>query len=227
LHWIDPAGPCQCRVAGGRGALRSHCRRSVLQLEPPTEMVQKLVASIRGDEERMLKRIMLEIPKLTDAVVRAEIEDHPSDGIPAFSASLGFAPTAPWNPAPSRSSCAVANTRSTSRSPVHSPAAQRGARPRLPRIRECRCQRRDTRTRSDAGPREPPEGGSRRTSVAARRILPPPALGRQAWCIVVPWQPCRTCWPSGVGSREFTSSRRGGGSWGVGRAARAGVRSAS
>lgn len=42
----------------------------------------KLVASIRGDEERMLKRIMLEIPTLTDAVVRAEIEDHPSNGMP-------------------------------------------------------------------------------------------------------------------------------------------------
>ena len=29
----------------------------------------------------MLKRLMLEIPKLTDAVVRAEIEGHPSDGM--------------------------------------------------------------------------------------------------------------------------------------------------
>ena len=42
------------------------------------EQTAKLAASIRGDEERMLKRIMLEIPKLTDAVVRAEIEGHPS-----------------------------------------------------------------------------------------------------------------------------------------------------
>jgi len=38
----------------------------------------KLAASIRGDEERMLGRIMREIPKLTDAVVEAEIDDHPS-----------------------------------------------------------------------------------------------------------------------------------------------------
>jgi ferritin-like metal-binding protein YciE len=38
----------------------------------------KLAASIRADEERMLKRVMLEIPKLTDAVVREEIEDEPS-----------------------------------------------------------------------------------------------------------------------------------------------------
>lgn len=40
----------------------------------------KLAASIRGDEQRMLKRVMLEIPRLTDAVVRAEIDGHPSNG---------------------------------------------------------------------------------------------------------------------------------------------------
>lgn len=44
------------------------------------EPTAKLVASIRRDEDRMLERIMLEIPKLTDAVVRAEIEDHSSHG---------------------------------------------------------------------------------------------------------------------------------------------------
>jgi ferritin-like metal-binding protein YciE len=42
------------------------------------EQTAKLAASIRGDEERMLKRIMSEIPRLTDAVVSAEIEGHPS-----------------------------------------------------------------------------------------------------------------------------------------------------
>jgi ferritin-like metal-binding protein YciE len=46
------------------------------------QQTAKLVASIRRDEERMLKRVMLEIPKLTDAVVRAEIEDQPSDRMP-------------------------------------------------------------------------------------------------------------------------------------------------
>jgi ferritin-like metal-binding protein YciE len=45
------------------------------------ERTAKLAASIRGDEERMLKRVMLEIPKLTDAVVRAEIEDQRSSGM--------------------------------------------------------------------------------------------------------------------------------------------------
>jgi hypothetical protein len=35
-------------------------------------------ASIRADEERMLARIMREIPKLTDAVARAELKNDPS-----------------------------------------------------------------------------------------------------------------------------------------------------
>ena len=42
------------------------------------EQTAKLAASIRGEEERMLERIMREIPKLTDAVVGADIEGEPS-----------------------------------------------------------------------------------------------------------------------------------------------------
>lgn len=38
----------------------------------------KLAASIRGDEERMLDRILREIPALTKAVVRADVEGDPS-----------------------------------------------------------------------------------------------------------------------------------------------------
>ena len=37
-----------------------------------------LAASIRADEEKMLERVMREIPKLTDAVVRAEVKGKPS-----------------------------------------------------------------------------------------------------------------------------------------------------
>jgi ferritin-like metal-binding protein YciE len=37
-----------------------------------------LAASIRADEEKMLERVLREIPKLTDAVVRAEVEGKPS-----------------------------------------------------------------------------------------------------------------------------------------------------
>ena len=38
----------------------------------------KLAASIRADEEKMLKRILREIPKLTDAVVDADVKGNPS-----------------------------------------------------------------------------------------------------------------------------------------------------
>src|SRR5215218_7890446 len=42
------------------------------------ETTAQLAASIRADEEKMLDRILGEIPKLTRAVVGAEIEDDPS-----------------------------------------------------------------------------------------------------------------------------------------------------
>ena len=42
------------------------------------EETAKLAASILGDEERMLERVMREIPKLTDAVVGADLEGKPS-----------------------------------------------------------------------------------------------------------------------------------------------------
>ena len=38
----------------------------------------QLAASIRADEEKMLQRVLREIPKLTDAVVRAEVKGDPS-----------------------------------------------------------------------------------------------------------------------------------------------------
>ena len=42
------------------------------------EQTAKLAASIRADEEKMLERIMRELPKLTAAVVGADVEDEPS-----------------------------------------------------------------------------------------------------------------------------------------------------
>jgi ferritin-like metal-binding protein YciE len=38
----------------------------------------KLAASILADEDKMLKRVMRELPKLTDAVVRADVHGNPS-----------------------------------------------------------------------------------------------------------------------------------------------------
>jgi ferritin-like metal-binding protein YciE len=42
------------------------------------ETTAKLAASIRSDEEKMLARVMREIPKLTDAVVSADVHGDPS-----------------------------------------------------------------------------------------------------------------------------------------------------
>ena len=42
------------------------------------EQTAKLAASIRGDEERMFELIMREIPKLTDAVIGADVKGTPS-----------------------------------------------------------------------------------------------------------------------------------------------------
>lgn len=42
------------------------------------ETTAKLAASIRSDEEKMLARVTREIPKLTDAVIRADVQGDPS-----------------------------------------------------------------------------------------------------------------------------------------------------
>src|SRR3954466_15561861 len=42
------------------------------------DQTARLAASIRADEEKMLARILREIPKLTDAVTGAEVRDEPS-----------------------------------------------------------------------------------------------------------------------------------------------------
>src|SRR3954447_18041908 len=42
------------------------------------QKTEQLAASIRADEEKMLERVLREIPKLTDAVVGAEVDDDPS-----------------------------------------------------------------------------------------------------------------------------------------------------
>jgi len=49
-----------------------------LALAVDDETTAKLAASIRADEERMLERVQRELPKLAEAVVRAEIHGDPS-----------------------------------------------------------------------------------------------------------------------------------------------------
>ncbi|HEV2785272.1 MAG TPA: DUF892 family protein [Solirubrobacteraceae bacterium] len=47
----------------------------------------RLAAAIRADEEKMLDRVLREIPKLTDAVVRADVERKPSYDVTATGAA--------------------------------------------------------------------------------------------------------------------------------------------
>ena len=47
----------------------------------------ELAASIRADEEKMLERLLREIPKLTEAVVRADVKGEPSYDVTATGAA--------------------------------------------------------------------------------------------------------------------------------------------
>jgi ferritin-like metal-binding protein YciE len=51
------------------------------------EETAKLAASILADEEKMMQRVLREIPKLTEAVVRAEVKGQPSYDVAATGAA--------------------------------------------------------------------------------------------------------------------------------------------
>ena len=61
----------------GAGDRHLHGDRAPRAAPSATTRRAKLAASILADEEQMLERILREIPKLTDAVVRAEVEGKP------------------------------------------------------------------------------------------------------------------------------------------------------
>ncbi len=61
-----------------------------------------LAASISGDEERMLERVMREIPKLTDAVDGAEVKGDPSYDISKTGAAEAVQEAAAATKAPRR-----------------------------------------------------------------------------------------------------------------------------
>jgi ferritin-like metal-binding protein YciE len=110
-----------------------------LAIKVGDEQTARLAASIRGDEERMLKRIMREIPKLTDAVVTAEIEDQPS-----YASSKTAAADATRNVArrPRKTARQTpARAKSTTRQARRAPGAAQGER---------------QRKRSGASPEPPP-----------------------------------------------------------------------
>ena len=63
------------------------------------EETAKLAASIRADEERMLERVLREIPKLTEAVTRADIKDEPAATDPVRAPGKATKPVARRKPA--------------------------------------------------------------------------------------------------------------------------------
>ena len=89
------------------------------------EQTAKLAASIRGDEERMLERIRREIPKLTDAVIGADIEGKPSYDITTTGAA-------------DATRDAASEVKQTARERKRVPSAPRGRHARSPASRRSR-----------------------------------------------------------------------------------------
>src|ERR1700733_14837411 len=77
------------------------------------EETVKLAASIRADEEKMLQRILREIPKLTDAVVGADVNDDPSYDVMTTGAADTVREAAAATKAAARKT--TANTKRTAR----------------------------------------------------------------------------------------------------------------
>jgi ferritin-like metal-binding protein YciE len=84
----------------------------------------KLAASIRADEERMLAKVLEEIPKLTDAVVGAEVNGDGSYDIKRTGAADAARAAKRKTPSRSRGSSTRSRSRSSSRSSSNVPIAR-------------------------------------------------------------------------------------------------------
>jgi ferritin-like metal-binding protein YciE/SH3-like domain-containing protein len=91
-----------------------------LALSVGDEETAKLAASIRADEEKMLARVLREIPKLTEAVTRADLEDDPSYDVTATGAadSARKAGKATKQAARSKAAASKRNRRPTGKAPA-------------------------------------------------------------------------------------------------------------
>ena len=88
----------------------------------------ELAASIRADEERMLERLMREIPKLTEAVVRADVMGEPSYDVTATGAADTVREVS--KPAKDAARKTTAATKRTARQVRKPPAVARAGRQR-------------------------------------------------------------------------------------------------
>jgi ferritin-like metal-binding protein YciE len=87
----------------------------------------ELAASIRADEEKMLERLLREIPKLTEAVVRAGVKGEGSYDVMATGAADTVRETT--KPAKNAARKTAAATKRTARQARKSPAVARAERP--------------------------------------------------------------------------------------------------
>ena len=127
------------------------------------EETAQLAASILGDEERMLERIMREIPKLTDAVVGADVEGQPSYDV-----------TRPARQTPH----ARPRTTSSNRRARHrrGPSARPGRRARSPASRGSR-----DRSRAQSPPRRISRSRAMTRSPPRRSSASYPSSRRSTW----------------------------------------------
>ena len=123
----------------------------------------RLAASIRADEQRMLDKILKEIPKLTEAVVRADVRGNGSYDIAATGAGETRAAGRRTRSAAKKGGKRRRSARAKAR------ARRRGARsPRASRISRSPATEASTRTRSSRGcpsSRRSSSAGSRSTSA--------------------------------------------------------------
>ncbi len=125
------------------------------------EQTAKLAASIRADEEKMLERIMRELPKLTDAVVGADVEDDPSYDVTKTGAADAVRATG-------KAAAKTARTTGATAKRTHASGAQGAGRRAGRGSAQGRRRVASATSRSPATTRSPP----RRSSAEARRALP-------------------------------------------------------
>ena len=135
-----------------------------------------LAAAIRADEERMLERLMAELPKLAEAVVAADVKGNGSYDVTTTGAAdsvrkAARRPARPPRRAPRRPSAAPAR-RARSRAPR---APRAPSRARSPASRTCRSPATTSSTRTRSRPSWP---SSRRST--SRRSTPTSASTRTA-----------------------------------------------
>jgi len=76
LAWLLARPTVTSLIVGARTEKQLEDNLAAVDLRLSADETAKLAASIRADEERMLQRVLKELPKLTSAVYRAEVKGN-------------------------------------------------------------------------------------------------------------------------------------------------------